>query len=157
MDLRIELLADHPYLVPLLADWFYKEWGGRRPEDSLEKFTDRLRSRMNRTTLPLALISFLEEEPIGSAVLKIREMETHPQYEYWLGSVFLLEEYRGRGLGTELVKAATEEAARFGVKTLYLYTRGSELFYSRLGWQEIEKPIFRGHQVTIMKLNLKIR
>ena len=155
MATRIELLADHPDLIPLLADWFYKEWGGRRPEDTLEKFTDRLRNRMNRDRLPLALVSFLEEEPIGSAVLKIREMETHPQYKYWLGSVFLLEEHRGQGFGTELVKAASEMATRFGVQTLYLYTRGNEPFYSRLGWQEIEKPIFRGRQVTIMKLNLK--
>lgn len=149
--LRIDYLVNHPSLVTLLADWFYEEWGGRRPEDSLEGFKIRLQGRMNQDRLPLALIAFFEGEPVGTAALKIREMETHPHFEHWLGSVYVQESHRKRGFGTKLIQAIISEAARFGIEELYLYTRGSEIFYSKLGWKEIEKPFFRGRRVTIMK------
>jgi N-acetylglutamate synthase-like GNAT family acetyltransferase len=110
---------------------------------------------MNRDKLPLTLIAFLRGELIGSAALKIREMETHPQYEYWLGSVYIEAQHRGKGYGTELVQAAMKEAARFEIQELYLYTRGNKSFYSNLGWKEIEKTNFRGRLAIIMKYLLQ--
>jgi len=150
-DTKVDYLANHPDLVDLLADWFYQEWGGRLPDVTLQDFSERLKGRMNRDQLPLSLVLFLRKEPIGTASLKIREMETHPQYEHWLGSVFIRGEYRKKGFGTEIVKAATRMAIRLGIEELYLYTHSSEAFYKRLGWKGIEKSIFRGRRVTIMR------
>jgi N-acetylglutamate synthase-like GNAT family acetyltransferase len=106
---------------------------------------------MNQDRLPLTLVTFFDEVPIGTAALKIREMETHLHFEHWLGSVYVQKSHRKRGFGTKLVQAIISEAARFGIEEMYLYTRGSEIFYSKLGWKEIEKTFFRGRRVTIMK------
>lgn len=149
--LRIEYLADHPDLVPLLAGWFYGEWGGRLPDDTLAGFKDRLLERMNRNKPSLTLVAFKREEPVGTAALKIQEMETHPQYQHWLGSVYVKENWRGKGVGSALVKAVILEADGLGIQELYLYTRGNEGFYAQLGWKELVRSYYRGRYVTIMK------
>ena len=81
-------------------------------------------------------------------------METHPQYLHWLGSVYVLPEYRSQGIGTELVQYAASEARRLGVQDLYLYTRHREKFYTRLGWKPIERPIYDGRPAVIMSRKL---
>jgi predicted N-acetyltransferase YhbS len=151
MSSRIEYLADHPDLVPCIAGWFYREWGGRSPDDSLRVFTERLLARMNRDKPPITLVAFKDEEPVGTAALKIQEMETHPQYQYWLGSVYVKENWRVLGIGSELVDAIIREAERCEIQALYLYTSGKEGFYARLGWEELEKVQYRGRSATIMK------
>ncbi len=151
MSLKIEYLADYPEFVPILAGWFFQEWGARTPNDTLQVFTERLLERMNRDKPPLAVVALQGEEPVGTAALKIQEMETHPQYKYWLGSVYVKENWRGSGIASALINAVIREAERFDISELYLYTRGSEGLYKRLDWQEIERPIFRGRTVTIMK------
>lgn len=151
MPLRIEYLADHPDLVPLLADWFFQEWGGRSPNDTLHTFKERLLERMNRNKPPLTLVALRGEEPVGTAALKVQEMETHPQYQYWLGSVYVRENDRGLGVGSTLVEAVIAEAEHLNIQELYLYTRGKEDFYTKFGWMNIEKSTYRGRSVTIMK------
>lgn len=147
-------LADRPSLVPQLARWFYKEWGQNNPHLSLETVEGKLRDRLNREKIPLVLVLLRDDLPIASASLKIREMETHPQYLHWLGSVYVLPEYRSQGIGTELVQYAASEARRLGVQDLYLYTRHRERFYARLGWKPIERPIYDGRPAVIMTRKL---
>jgi GNAT superfamily N-acetyltransferase len=60
---------------------------------------------------------------VATAALKIREMETHPQYEHWLGNVYVLPEFRAQGIGTTVIERAKHEAKRIGIRDLYLYTR----------------------------------
>jgi GNAT superfamily N-acetyltransferase len=149
-------LADHPELIPVLAGWFFEEWGRGYPGPTLATIEDKLKQRLNRDQVPLVLVMMREGSPIASASLKIREMETHPQHLHWLGSVYVLVDYRGRGLGSQLVQHAVNEATRLGVRELYLYTRHQESFYSRLGWTPVEKPIYHGRQVIIMKQILSV-
>ena len=60
---------------------------------------------MKRDKTPLTLVAFKDEKPVGIAALKIREMEIHPQYQHWLGSVYVKENWRKMGIGSTLVKA----------------------------------------------------
>jgi hypothetical protein len=110
--------------------------------------------RMDRDKVPLALVAFQGSEPVGSASLIIREMETHPQFLHWLGSVYIHHPYRNQGIGSQLVEYAASEAERLGVRELYLYTRHHESFYSRLGWRPVERAHYHGREVLIMKRGL---
>jgi len=150
-DLIIHLLADHPQWLPLLASWFYQEWGQNFPELTLEDYRDQFTTRLNRERLPLALVACLDGVPVATTSLKLNEMETHPQYLHWLGGVYTLPKYRRQGIGAQVIEAAAGQAGRLGVVDLYLYTRHSMALYERLGWVTIERPIYRGREVILMR------
>ncbi len=149
-------LADQPQLVPLLVDWFYDEWGRNDPNSSRERMRRILGEHLNRDRIPLTIVLLRDSHPIASASLKIREMETHPQYQNWLGGVFVRPEYRQQGIGTKLVDYSASEAKRLKVNELYLYTRSRERFYNRLGWQVIERPIYEGRVAIVMIRELSV-
>lgn len=53
----------------------------------------------------------------------------------YLADVYVLPEYRGRGLGTELVREAVENGPQAGIRFL-LHTRGAHDLYRRVGFAE---------------------
>jgi GNAT superfamily N-acetyltransferase len=151
MKVEIAYLADHPEFVPLLAAWFYDEWGGDWPYATLEGFIKRLEGRLNRDQPPITYLGFYGQEPVGTAALKIREMETHPQFEYWLGSVYVRDDYRRQGIASSLIQAVIDQSRVLGIDRLYLYTRQKEPLYAKFGWKVIETPKYRGKVVSIME------
>ena len=153
-NVEIRYLADSPELLTILSAWFYDEWGQGDPPFATQDFEAQFRARLHRDHLPLALVAFLDGIPVATASLKIQEMDTHPQYLHWLGGVYTLPQYRGRGIGSRLVEAAATEAKRLGVDALYLYTRRSVDLYAKLGWTTIEQPLYQGKRVLIMRRRL---
>lgn len=155
MNLTFDYLANQPTLLPILATCFFEEWGRRNPKNSIEKVTQRLIGRMNVDSLPIAFVGFFDGKLVASASIKIREMETHPQFEHWLGAVYVDVAHRGKGIGSQIVKRTVLEAKRLRVRNLFLYTRSHEDFYARLGWQPIERLEYHGREAVIMRQNLK--
>jgi predicted N-acetyltransferase YhbS len=151
MQIEIEYLADQPELVHLLSTWFHDEWGKNNPALTLEDIERHVRERSNRDKIPLCLVAFANSEPIATATLKIREMEIYPQFEHWLGNVYVVPEYRNQGVGSQITKSTVERAKLLGVKNLYLYTQDQESFYQRLGWTTIEQVEYHGHMVVVMR------
>jgi GNAT superfamily N-acetyltransferase len=154
---RYIYLADQPELLPVLADWFYDEWGRNDPSSSREKTSNTLSEYLNRDRIPLTIVRLRGSLAIASASLKIQEMETHPQFTHWLGGVYVHPDFRQQGIGSHLVKYSADLAKKLEVCHLYLYTRDHEHFYTRLGWQEIERPIYQGRVAIIMKRNLSVK
>lgn len=152
----IHFLADRPEWIPIVAGWLYAEWGREAPGVTVGTMARRLRARMNRDRLPLALIAAREGNPLGTASLRVREMEIRPQYEHWLSTVYVHPLYRRKGVGSALVRAASAQARRLGIGTLYLYTRNprTESLYAGLGWTPIERPVYRGRPAVIMRRHL---
>jgi GNAT superfamily N-acetyltransferase len=149
-------LADRPDLIPVLADWIYEEWGHNDSNNSPEKVRSHLIEYLNLDQIPLTTVIMRDSQPIASASLKIREMETHPQYLHWLGGVYVHPKYRQQGIGSRLVEHAAGEAKRLAVEDLYLYTRSHVRFYTQLGWQVIERPIYEGRLAIVMKRILSV-
>jgi GNAT superfamily N-acetyltransferase len=153
MQVRVAHLADHPKALPILSQWLFDEWGHRSPGGTVQRMSLILKERMNRNRLPLALVALQNDQPLGTASLRIRELEIRSQYEYWLGTLFVHETHRCRGVGTLLIGAAADEAKRLGIQELYLYTRQrqNEALYSKLGWIPVERLEYQGRQAVIMK------
>ncbi len=55
-----------------------------------------------------------------------RELDPFPQYTHWLGSVYVLSEFRNKGIGTAVVEISSQIAAKLGLRELYLYTHSHE-------------------------------
>ena len=145
-------LADRPEAVPLVARWYFDEWGYCDPDVTYEQTVDRLRSRVNRDRLPLGLLAVEGDDVLGVAMLKIREMSIYPEREHWLGGVFVHPAARGRGLASGLCLRLLEIARSLGIETLHLQTeRLDGGLYARLGWQGVESVQYCGDHVLVME------
>lgn len=148
---QLTFLADYPQFVPTIAEWIFDEWGHQDPENSLKNSVARLQSRLNTNTPPIALVGLLDGKPIACSSIKIRELDPFPQYTHWLGSVYVLSEFRNKGIGTAVVEISSQIAAKLGLRELYLYTHSHEDFYTHLGFTPVERPLLQSRKIVIMK------
>ncbi len=58
----------------------------------------------------------------------------------WICDVFVLEEYRGRGLGSWLVASALEHPDMQGLRRIVLATRDAHELYRRAGFGPLPSP-----------------
>jgi len=151
MQVEVKYLADQPELVALLSKWFHDEWGSSNPSLTLESIERQVKERLNRDKFPLCLVAFAKSKPIATATLKIREVDIYPQFEHWLGNVYVLPEYRNQGVGSQVVEFTVDRAKLLRVKNLYLYTQDREHFYQRLGWITLEQVEYHAHRVVVMR------
>lgn len=150
--MRFELLADHPELTGLIARWLFSEWGDPALGQSPKQLAERLRSRMSRDSLPMHLIAFDDAVPVGFVALKLYELDSYPDRKFWLGSLFVPPEERGRGIGGALINEVIRRCPAHGVDHLSLQTeRLDGGIYRRHGWTEVEKCVSRGDEVLIME------
>lgn len=155
MTPKLALLADYPELIPTLARWRWEEWGQLTPERPLEAWISGLSERCNRDRIPLTVIAFEGEEPVGQASLVYHDMTTRQDLSPWLAGVLVQPEFRRRGFASALVQAIEKHASGMGIDRLYLYTNSAQGLYEKLGWQEIEREPYRGREVVIMQKDLR--
>ena len=78
--------------------------------------------------------------------------------EFYLDSVGVLEEYRGRGIASRLFAAQIDRAKALGHKVVGLIVDvdkpKAEALYSRLGFKHLDNKDFFGHQMKHMVINL---
>jgi GNAT superfamily N-acetyltransferase len=58
----------------------------------------------------------------------------------YLCDVFLLEAYRGRGLGEWMIEAVSGHPDLSGLRRWILATRDAHPFYERFGWSRLARP-----------------
>lgn len=157
MNLNIEFLADKPELVPLLAQWTYAQWSKYDPELTVARVTESLEQRFNREKIPLTYVALDGNKPIGMATLKesIR-VSGYKNKTPWLGSFYIIPEYRNQGVGSELLAAIYESAKKLGYNTIYLFSSDLDMvpWYSKQGWQQFATDIFHGREIVLMSYNI---
>jgi predicted N-acetyltransferase YhbS len=146
---RIDELADHPDLVETLAGWHWASWG--QPGD-LRHWIETLRGRAHRDRIPTTFVAMAGDVPIGSVSIVERDMSTHPDLGPWLAAVYVEPAFRGRAVGSELVRRAVRRAAELGAERVYLYTDDAQVFYERLGWSIVTEEEYEGHHVAVMAI-----
>ncbi len=148
--LSIHYLADYPQFVPTVASWVYTEWGHHNPSFTVQQFEATYRTHMVKDSIPLTLIALWDDLPAGTASIFVEDMDIHPELTPWLAAVYVPVDHRGKGIGSELVGAIEAKARALGIRRLYLWTPDKEHFYTRLGWEGIERPILFHEQVVLM-------
>ena len=147
---QISYLIDHPEYVPQLAQWLFEQWdvilGKKTPEARIKK----LKAHMNRDQLPIAWVAHANGQLLGTASLRVHDLDGCEDLTPWLGGVFVGANFRHRGIGAALC-ATVEDAARSrGIQTLYLFTLDKQAWYSHLGWRVIGPYVWQQRSVDIM-------
>ncbi len=154
----IEYLADHPEVIRTVAGWIFNEWSFLYPGNNQKVVETFLRERLHKRKLPLTLVAFYNRKAVGTVSLKDFEIETRRDLTPWVTSLYVAPRWRRKGIGTDLMRAIEEKAARLGIRKLYLVTADSDLasrFYSRLGWKTRERTEHRSFPVILMEKRIR--
>ena len=142
--IQVAYLADHPAVVPLLARWFRTQWPdyfAGRPADVEGDFY----AEANRRGVPVRLVAFVDEELVGTVVLRERALESLPDASPGLGGLYVAEPHRRRGVGTELIRAGMKVAREQGFERLYAGASAAGGLFEALGW-ELVKVVTEGQE-----------
>ena len=151
---QISYLIEHPEYIPQLAQWLFEQWGVILGEKTTEARIKKLNAHMNRDQLPIAWVAHANGQLLGTAALRVHDLEGREDLTPWLGGIFVGSQFRRRGIGAALC-ATVEEAARTrGIQTLYLFTLDKQPWYSRSGWKVFSSCVWHGHSGEIMHKQL---
>ena len=137
---QIVSLSDRPDLIAVVGRWHWDEWGHEDPAGSVERWTDDVRRRAERTWAAV-----VGDEPAGSVTLSDDVSPRHPDYRPRLAFLYVAPEQRAAGIGSALTAHCEAAAAALGVRVLHLYTTIEE-YYARRGWHVVE----RARDVAVM-------
>jgi predicted N-acetyltransferase YhbS len=147
----VAYLADHRQFIPLLARWYDRACEVLFPGGSFKARMEALAFSCGRREVPTVIVALRNGALLGSAMLVVHDMQGRMELSPWLAGVFVSPDHRREGVGTALVRRATDEARALGVAKLHLYTAGGEDFYARFGWRVMERGyVYKGTEVTVM-------
>jgi len=118
------------------------------------EWKERLKNRLNRKEIPTTIIAVEGNDVLGSAAIVKNDMRTRQELSPWLAGLYVKEKYRRKGLGSKLVLEIEKLSRELSTQKLYLYTPDQEKFYKRLNWENLEKAVYQGIEVTIMTKEL---
>jgi predicted N-acetyltransferase YhbS len=151
---RISYLSEHPEYVEELAQWLFEEWGPILGEKTPEARIKKLKAHMNQDELPIAWVAHANGQLLGTASLRVHDLEGREDLTPWLGGVFVGSQFRRRGIG-EALCVIVENAARLrGVQILYLFTLDKQTWYSRQGWTALAPCVWHERPGEIMSKRL---
>jgi RimJ/RimL family protein N-acetyltransferase len=146
---EIDFLVDYPEVIPTLTHWFCAQWpeyyAERTPADMAENFY----SEANRDGLPVRLVAFADGELAGTINLRDQALWTMPEYHPGLGGLLVVERHRGRGIGTELVRAGMSVAREQGYERVYATTVTARGILEHLGWKLVQAVSHGGEQLLL--------
>lgn len=153
MEVRLDFifLTDKTQMKPIIAKWYFDQWGHLVENSSVELFDNKLNDYLNRDSIPLVIMAVEGEDVLGVAHLRYHEMAIYPDKEHWLGGVYIDINHRSKGVASALVSHIETVAMSLGVTDIHLQTEKLDGgLYKQLGWQPIEQVINRGVEVLVM-------
>ena len=97
----------------------------------------------------MGVIAFWGSELCGIAVLKAESITSHSHFCPCAAATLVRPDYRGRGVGTQLLCAVEELAKALGYGRIYCGTNTATQLLERRGWQFIEQGEASGENVSI--------
>ena len=152
--ITIDFLADHLDTIPTLAKCFRDQWPDYYAGWSQAEMEQDFLEDASRDLLPIRLVAFDANELAGTIVLRENNTETLPEFQPELGGLYVVESHRGRGIGTELVRAGMKLAHDQGYATVYATTVAAAGIMERSGWEFVKTIIHSDGQLALYRCKL---
>ena len=147
--LAIATVAKRPDLLPVVADWLWREWWQREGR-SLEQTQAIYAECRAEVGAPQTFVLLADGMPVGTATLARKDLAERPDLTPWLAGVFVVPEARDRGYVAHLLAAFDEACRVAAIGTAWLYTSTAERVYLRGGWHVAEIVQRQGKRPTTL-------
>jgi len=157
--MEIVPLSSCPQHVPILAHWAFIHWYINR-NIRFEIVESDYRRRADFSSLPVCWVAVHLGMPIGMVSLKEYDLQSHRHLTPWLSALFVVPQYRNKGIGEKLINEVVSYATKSNTNALHLFTdhRNSEYlsqYYHSRGWELLEKTLDNdGMYTEILKKNI---
>lgn len=153
--MEIKFLADCQHHLNTVASWAFHEWHELYPDETLDDVIGDYKEYLDPNKIPFAIVAVENDTLIGTACCVMDdELPGYDHLSPWLAAVYVDPSHRKHGAGKKLVDFIIANAKKIGVKTMYLWTDAAKDWYIPQGWIEIETTEFKGHKVSVMKLDI---
>ena len=136
--IKIISLSKFPDYASILAHWSFKEWYLSREIDFnivVKSYIERSKNDM----IPCTFIAVSGSMPVGMVSLRDNDLWTREDLNPWLASLYVLPEYRNRGIGNMLVSTIIKRSGEYKLSRIYLFIGTNEHmdlenYYLKRGW-----------------------
>lgn len=125
-------LFEQPQLRTAAAGLIHHEFWTEVEGASVERMATRLAQATDADRIPLCLVAVHDGALVGVVNLVEDDDSPEPDWIPWLAGMVVAPEWRGRGVGSQLVRRLLDEARRLGIGRVWFGTDGPG-FYTRLG------------------------
>lgn len=88
--------------------------------------------------LPYGIAIVENKEIIGFCTLRLNELKNYPEFNPWICSVMIFDEYRRKGYGKALINYAKQEYQKLGYNKVFLWTDKAPIFYEKIGFSYVQ-------------------
>jgi GNAT superfamily N-acetyltransferase len=128
-------------LLPIAADRIWTAWWAGSGVSPAELET-RLREVAWGEGAIFSLVAHDCAGFAGTASVIPSDIDERPAHSPWVAAVWVEEDRRGMGIGSQLVREAMQLAFARGAPQLFLCARPALVgFYQRLGWSVLEEGV----------------
>ncbi|MDY6968256.1 MAG: GNAT family N-acetyltransferase [Spirochaetota bacterium] len=151
---NIELLKNFPDYTPILAFWAFMEWYRNRAI-SFNLIIQFYRNCENDNKLPICWVAVEDGIPVGMVTLKKNALWSRKDLNPWLVTLYILPEFRGRGIGVKLINTLIDKSLEMGYKRLYLFTDQNKnydlcSYYAKRGWRFLGNAMDNDYSDTMI-------
>jgi GNAT superfamily N-acetyltransferase len=146
----VEPLSRVPALKSMVSAWLLSEWpdwygegGPGNLASDVEAFSQ------SEASLPVGLVVFRGNEPVGFGTLKQESIPSHKRLSPWAATGFVPPQYRGQGIGAFLLQALVAHASSMGYAHVYCGTSTATSLLQRAGWSLLEQVDHAGKPLGI--------
>jgi len=137
--------------IDTLSRWMCDEWG---TENNIDFFKSIVNHSLSKENLPQTFVAMDGDVPVGTIGLWRCDMVSRQDLFPWLSALYVIPEYRKKGIGEKLQVNLIEHAKSLEFENLYLYT-DIEGYYEKTGWEYIDKGItYSGEYDQIYRMKL---
>src|SRR5213082_4234186 len=109
---QISYLIEHPEYIPQLGQWLFEQWDSILGEKNPEARIKKLKTHMNRDKLPIAWVAHANGQLLGTAALRLHDLEGREDLTPWLGGVFVGSDFRRAVLAARSVRPSRTPLGR---------------------------------------------
>ncbi len=141
----VTLLNNYPEFAPVLGHWSYLNWYRDRDIECITVMRS-YQQRARDEQVPVCYVAIEDTAPVGMVTLKNDDLWSRKDLNPWLASLYVLQDYRRRGIANDLINAVTARAGEMGYKKLYLFLGQEEqdrleTYYKKRGWKFQEEAL----------------